>query len=183
MTVLVVDMNWKGATLAQYEFVKPILSVVEPLEACTVKHYLDVNASEVENYSHIILSGTTLKDFEFLEHLDCFQWIRTCTKPILGICAGMQTIIRLYGEQLVACQQVGMTEITTTKPNPLFSGGFQAYSLHTYSVASENQTFDAIAKSDKCIQAIAHKQKPFYGVLFHPEVRNHDILKRFIQTN
>lgn len=181
MTVLIVDMNWKGATLAQYEFVKPILSVVEPLEACIVKHYLDVDPSEVENYSHIILSGTTLKDFEFLEHLECFQWIKTCTKPILGICAGMQTIIRLYGEKLVPCQQVGMTEITTTKPNPLFSGAFQAYSLHTYSIAPENQTFYVIAESSKCVQAIVHKKKPIYGVLFHPEVRNPQILKQFIE--
>lgn len=181
MTVLVVDMNWKGATLAQYEFVKPILSVVEPLEPCSVKHYLDVDPSDIETHSHIVLSGTTLKDFEFLEHLDRFQWIKTCTKPILGICAGMQTIIRLYGEQLVPCQQVGMTEIATTKPNPLFSDAFQAYSLHTYSIASESQTFDAIAQSSKCVQAVVHKQKPIYGVLFHPEVRNPDILKRFLQ--
>jgi anthranilate/para-aminobenzoate synthase component II len=181
MTVLVVDMNWKGAPLAQYEFVKPILSVVEALEPCMVKHYLDVDKSEVENYSHIILSGTTLKDFDFLSHLECFQWLKTCTKPILGICAGMQTIIRLYGEELVPCQQVGMTEITTTKPNSLFSGTFQAYSLHTYSLAPDSQNFDTIAESAKCVQAITHKQKPIYGVLFHPEVRNPDILKRFIQ--
>jgi GMP synthase-like glutamine amidotransferase len=181
MTVLVVDMNWKGATLAQYEFVKPILSVIEPIEPCTVKHYFDVAPSNVEQCSHIILSGTTLKDFDFLEHLDRFQWIKTCSKPVLGICAGMQTIIRLYSENLVPCQQVGMTEITTTKPNPLFSGDFQAYSLHTYSITSDSETFEAIAQSAKCVQAIAHKQKPLYGVLFHPEVRNPDILKRFIE--
>lgn len=182
MTVLIVDMNWKGASLAHYEFVQPILSVIEPLEPCTEKHYLEVDPSEVENYSCIILSGTTLKDFYFLEHLCRFQWIKNCTKPILGICAGMQTITRLYGEELVPCQQVGMNEITTTKSNPLFSGIFQVYCLHTYSIALENQTFDVIAQSSKCIQAIVHKKKPIYGILFHPEVRNHDILKRFIQT-
>jgi hypothetical protein len=100
-----------------------------------VKHYLDVDPSEAEKYSSIILSGTTLKDFEFLKHLENFRWIKTCTKPILGICAGMQTIIRVYGEQLVPCQQIGMTEITTTKLNPLFSGDFKptAYTpTHSY---------------------------------------------------
>jgi GMP synthase (glutamine-hydrolysing) len=93
----------------------------------------------------------------------------------------MQTIIRVYGEQLVPCQQVGMTAIATTKPNPLFSGAFQAYSLHTYTTASGSQTFESIAQSAKCIQAVVHKEKPIYGVLFHPEVRNPDILKRFIE--
>jgi len=180
VTVLVVDMNSKAASLAYSEFVQPILSVVEPLEACAVKHYLDVDPSEAEKYSSIILSGTTLKDFEFLKHLENFRWIKTCTKPILGICAGMQPNIRVYGEQLVPCQQIGMTEITTTKLNPLFSGDFQAYSLHTYTIAIGSRTFETIAKSSKCIQAVAHKENPIYGVLFHPEVRNPDILKKFI---
>lgn len=179
MTVLVVDMNSKQSSLAHYEFVQPILSVVETLKPSAVKHYLDVESSVVDSYSHIILSGTTLKDFEFLEHIDSFKWLQTCSKPILGICAGMQTIIRLYGENLMACSQIGMTEITTTKANPLFDGIFKAYSLHTYTIA-DNQTFDIIAQSTKCVQAIAHKQKSVYGVLFHPEVRNPDVLKKFI---
>jgi GMP synthase (glutamine-hydrolysing) len=142
---------------------------------------LELEPSQLGGYSRIILSGTTLKDFEFLKHLDSFKWIKKCQKPILGICAGMQTIIQVYGEPLTACQQVGMTEITTQKKNHLFSGIFQAYALHTYTIEAKNQTFDAIAKSSRCIQAIKHKQKPIYGLLFHPEVRNQSILQRFLQ--
>ena len=39
--ILVVDMNWKKDSLAYSEFVSPIVSVVEPLEQCEVKHFLD----------------------------------------------------------------------------------------------------------------------------------------------
>ena len=182
MTVLVVDMNWKKASLAYTEFVSPILAAVEPLVACAVRHYLELEPSEGERYSHIILSGTALKDFEFLNHLDRFQWIKTSQKPVLGICAGMQTITKVHGETLIACQQVGMTEITTKKENPLFNGTFQAYSLHSYT-ATPSPTFEVLAESKQCIQAIKHKQKPLYGVLFHPEVRNPDILKRFVESD
>jgi GMP synthase-like glutamine amidotransferase len=90
--ILVVDMNWKKDSLAYTEFVSPILRVVEPLEACTVRHFLEIEPSELATYSHVILSGTTLKDFAFLRHLDRFTWIKTFQKPLLGICAGMQTI-------------------------------------------------------------------------------------------
>lgn len=180
MTILVIDMNYKKDSLAYNEFVKPILTVVEPTEPCKVKHYLEVKPQEPEKYSHIILCGTTLKDFEFLAHPDKFNWLLNCTKPVLGICAGMQIILKTFGDSLAPCLQVGMTQIITTKSNRLFGGVFQAYSLHTYT-AIANETFEIIAKSKECTQAIKHKQKPIYGLLFHPEVRNPDILKRFAQ--
>ncbi len=177
--ILVVDMNWKQESLSKNEFVLPIISVVEPLEACVVKHYLDVEPSELGKYKGIILSGTTLKDFEAQKHLDRFNWIKTYDKPILGICAGMQVISLVYGIPLTTCMHIGMTEIATIKANPIFDGDFSAYALHTLSV-KPSETFVVLAKSSKCIQAIKHKQKPIYGILFHPEVRNFQILKHFI---
>jgi GMP synthase (glutamine-hydrolysing) len=179
--ILVVDMNWKRDSLAYTEFVSPILAVAKPLEACTVRHYLELEPLKLGDYSHIILSGTTLKDFEYLKHLDQFNWIKTFQKPLLGICAGMQTIIQVHSEALLPCPQIGMTEISTLKENHLFSGIFEAYALHTYTIKPNNQTFDALAESSKCIQAVKHKHKPIYGILFHPEVRNQDILLRFLR--
>ena len=180
--ILIVDMNWKRNSLAFNEFVSPIVSVVQSLEECEVKHFLDIDTAELEGYSRIVLSGTTLKDHTTLKQVDKFNWIKTCGKPILGICAGMQTISLVFDESLTSCLQIGMTEITTLKENPLFQGDFKAYALHNYSVGV-CQNFETLAESTKCIQAIKHKQKNIYGVLFHPEVRNQDILQRFIQLN
>ena len=90
--ILIVDMNWQRDSLAFAEFILPIVSVVAPLEDCEVKHFLDIKPSDLEGYSKIILSGTTLKDHATLKQVDKFNWIKTCNKPILGICAGMQTI-------------------------------------------------------------------------------------------
>jgi GMP synthase-like glutamine amidotransferase len=176
--MLVVDMNWKRDSLAQSEFVLPIVSAVSPFEECVVKHFLDVDASEIGSYSCIVLSGNALKDFEAQKHLDSFNWIKTCNQPLLGVCAGMQILSQVYAVPLTACLQVGMTEITTLKENPLFRGSFQAYTLHSLSV-TPSETFEVLAQSTKGIQAIKHKQKPQYGVLFHPEVRNLSILHNF----
>jgi GMP synthase-like glutamine amidotransferase len=178
--ILVVDMNWKRDSLAFSEYVLPIVSTVESLEPSRVMHFLDVNPAELGGYSKIILSGTTLKDFEAKKHLDRFQWIRTCNKPVLGICAGMQIICLIFEVPLTPCIQVGMTEIATQRTNPLFQGTFQAYTLHSLS-ATPSEHFEVLAQSTKCIQAIKHKQKPIYGILFHPEVRNQTILTAFIK--
>ncbi len=180
--ILIVDMNWKRDSLGFNEFVAPIVSVVQPLEECVVKNFLDVEQTELKSYSKIVLSGTTLKDHATLKQVEKFYWIKKYDKPVLGICAGMQTIALVFDVTLTDCLQVGMAEISTMKDNPLFKGNFRAYTLHNFSVES-SKTFETLAESTKCIQAIKHKQKNIYGVLFHPEVRNQEILKRFIQQN
>ncbi len=178
--ILVVDMNWKAYSLAFGEFVLPILSAIKPICNCEVKHFSDLKPTQLDTYSKIVLSGTALKDHATLKHLEVFSWILDFDRPILGICAGMQTISLVFAEELTPCLQVGMIEITSQKPNPLFQGKFQAYALHNFSVASP-QKFEVLAESSKCIQAIKHRQKAIFGVLFHPEVRNQDILKQFVQ--
>ena len=64
-----------------------------------------------------------------------------------------------------------MTQITTVAANPLFSEDFKAYSLHSF-CTKPSAAFEILAQSTKCIQAIKHKNKPIFGVLFHPEARN-----------
>jgi GMP synthase (glutamine-hydrolysing) len=178
--ILVVDMSWKRDSLASNEFVLPIVSVVERFEECEVKHFLDLEPSKLGGYSKIVLSGTTLKDNATLKQADKFNWIKTFENPILGICAGMQTIGLVFGVPLTPCLQVGMIEFATLTDNPLFQGTFKAYALHNFSVQPSSE-FEAIAKSSKCLQAIKHKQKNICGVLFHPEVRNREILEHFTQ--
>jgi GMP synthase-like glutamine amidotransferase len=179
--ILVVDMNWKRDSLAFNEFVLPIVSVVEPLEECRIRHFLEVTSQDLAACSKVVLSGTTLKDHATLKQIDKFSWLKTIDKPVLGICAGMQTISLVFGVPLTSCLQIGLAEITTQKPNPLFQGNFRAYTLHNFSV-QPSETFEVLAQSTKCIQAIKHCQKPIYGVLFHTEVRNQDILHAFIRS-
>jgi GMP synthase (glutamine-hydrolysing) len=151
--ILIVDMNWKKDSLAFSEFVSPIVSVVETLEECRVKHFLEITAEDLADCSKVVLSGTALQDHATLKQVDKFNWIKTFDKPILGVCAGMQTIGLVFGEPLTPCLQIGMTEVVTLRENPLFQGIFKAYTLHNYSI-QPSQNFDVLAESAKCTQAI-----------------------------
>jgi GMP synthase-like glutamine amidotransferase len=173
-------MNCKKDSLGFYEFVLPIISIAEGVDACQMKHYLEVTSKEIDSCDHIILSGTPLKDNVTLRQPEKFTWIRSIKKPVLGICAGMQTIGVVFGLRLTQCLEVGMVEMTTLVENPLFSSTFKAYSLHNYSVEASEE-FDVLAESKQCLQALKNKQRPIFGVLFHPEARNQDIIRSFIQ--
>ncbi len=175
--ILIVDMNYKGS-LGFYEFVLPLCEIVKPLEY-EVKHYLEVR--DVKTYEKIILSGTPLKDFGYLEDTKVFGWIRDCDVPILGICAGMQVIGLIFKSSLDSYQEIGMTEIETISENLLFSSTFRAFELHNYGI-KPSEDFEVLAKSKKCIQSIKHRKKVIYGVLFHPEVRNKNIVNRFVRS-
>lgn len=174
--ILIVNMNYKR--LGYYEFVLPLYSIVEPIEPCEVTYYSRVK--DMDKYQKIILSGTPLMDNEYLTCIDTFSWIRECDTPILGICAGMQVIGLVFDSDLIPCREIGMTDIITVKENPLFSSTFSAYALHNYGILP-SKNVEILAKSNKCVQGVKHKEKEIYGVLFHPEVRNKNIIKRFIQ--
>ncbi len=178
--ILVIDMNWKKDSLAYDEFVAPIVSAVEPLQECEVKHFSELSGDHFSSYSKIILSGTTLKDFATLDQTEKFSWVKAFNKPILGICAGIETIGKVFGVPLQSCLQIGMTEVVTVANNPLFNGTFKAYALHSLAL-EPSEPFAALARSDRCVEAVKHKNKQIYGVLFHPEARNPEILQHFIQ--
>ena len=179
--ILVVDMNSTENSFGFSEFVLPIVSIAEELEKCVVKHYLEVNEKNLNSYDKIILSGSALKDTVTLDQTARFMWIKDCGKPVLGICAGMQTIGLVFGGRLEKCREIGMTEMATSKENLLFSSKFNAYALHNYALVP-SAGFEVLAESAKCVQAIKHKQKNIYGVLFHPEVRNKEVVQRFIHA-
>jgi GMP synthase-like glutamine amidotransferase len=180
--ILIVDMNWKKDSLGFNEFVLPIAAIAEKISNYKIKHYLELSNQELNHCSSVILSGTALKDMATLSHPEKFHWLKETEKPVLGICAGMETVGVGFGSRLVKCLEIGMTPIISLKVNPLFSTDFKAYSLHSYCV-EVSEEFEVWAKSAKCIQVIKHKTKPIYGALFHPEVRNQELIKRFIELN
>jgi len=173
--ILIVDLN--GTKLGHYEFVLPILSAIG--NKCIIKHYKLVNKKDLAKCDRVILSGTPLKDMEYSENLNYFEWIKDFDKPVLGICAGIQAIALVFGATLKKCKEIGMSKVQTIKENKLFSSNFETYFLHNYSVSIPSE-FELLAKSKKGVVAIKHEKKEIYGVLFHPEVRNTEIIKKFI---
>jgi len=165
--------------LHYFEFVKPIEDVLRKnnIEFRSIP-YKSLDENIFLNIDKIIISGTSLKDNRFLKDLEYFRWIKNLDKPTLGICGGMHILGLLFNGELKKQQEIGLTKINFEKEFLRLSGSVEVYELHNYFVEPED--FNIIAKSNYCIQAIKHKTKPLYGILFHPEVRNKNLLLNFV---
>ena len=92
----------------------------------------------------------------------------------------MQIIALTFNAKLIQQKEIGMTQITTKSRNKLFSKEFEVYNLHQNSLTDLDE-FDILATTENdSVQAIKHKHKQFYGIIFHPEVRNETIVENFI---
>jgi GMP synthase-like glutamine amidotransferase len=54
----------------------------------------------------------------------------------------------------------------------------EGYHLHNYSVTLPEE-FDLMAGTTDVVEAFRHSDRPLFGIIFHPEVRNKWILERF----
>ena len=131
------------------------------------------------DYDKIIICGTSLQDNDYLNDLDNFKKLKDLNKPILGICSGFQIVCSMFNEKIIEQEEIGMMSVSTTQSNPLVSGDFQAYNMHNLSVA-DLISFNVLAKSDKTVQLVSHKKRNIFGVSFHPEVRNEQIIINFL---
>ena len=92
----------------------------------------------------------------------------------------MQILCSVFGSSVITGSEIGMFEVRTKSSNPISEGNFQAYCLHTKLVmACDN--FLVIAETDNSHQIVKHKDKNFFGVLFHPEVRNESVIENFLK--
>jgi GMP synthase (glutamine-hydrolysing) len=175
---LVIDLCQRD--LSRSEFVEPIARIVG--EGARVKSYHDVEPEEVEAATSVVICGTALADDGYLDHLDRFEWLTTTGTPVLGICAGMQLIGLANGGRLVEGKEIGMTRVGPVSKNPLVTGSMEVYNLHKYDLVDLSE-FRVLARSGRCVQAIAHGDRPLYGVIFHPEVRRGNVVSRFLEMH
>ncbi|MDN7024339.1 hypothetical protein FGU65_05445 [Methanoculleus sp. FWC-SCC1] len=183
--ILIVDLGYRENSLGLDEFVMPIVHIVREAGAdCCIRHFTDIDEDILRQADGVILCGTALRDNLFADRIGEFAWLEGFEKPVLGICAGMQVLTLIFGGSIEACGEIGMTDIRVTAADPLFDGrdDFTAYELHTFSVKPP-EPFTVLAHSDRCIQAVRHRARPLYGVIFHPEVRSEWVVTRFLHQN
>lgn len=178
--IICLDLSGKKNSLGWYEFVAPIMEIVHKEDiACTSVHYSDFSMDE-PGVQGIIMCGTPLCDNSFSEDTGAFQWLFSCNVPVLGICAGFQALIMAYGGKLEEKPEIGMVTVRSGCSNDFIRlGDFKAYELHRYTPCPSD-AFAILAESDCCVQAVKHHSRPYYGVMFHPEVRNEWVVKNFL---
>jgi GMP synthase-like glutamine amidotransferase len=190
---MILIINICREELHELEFVKPVLDIVKSGgKKCIVEHYLKLKPKIIEKADKIIICGTSLKDFDYLEGKTKFNFLKKTDKPVLGICAGMQLIALMFGCEVVKGKEIGLTRVKFDKEFLGVGVGdekeIDVYDLHNMIVKDDEnlrKNFDIFASSLKTengqiVQAIKHKERKIYGILFHPEVRQKEMITKFI---
>ena len=104
--------------------------------------------------------------------------------PVLGICYGMQTMAEQFGGTVAGSH---LSEFGYAQIKQVGNGGLlhdirdhiddhgdallDVWMSHGDKVVELPPDFELIAETDSCpIAGMAHKEQPFYGIQFHPEV-------------
>ena len=180
--ILLLDLSYRAHSLSRDEFVGPIARIVERAgREWKESHFSEIRSNDLEGTAGIILCGTALKDNLFADRVQEFSWLRNISVPVLGICAGMQILCKFFGGTIRPGCEIGMTEIRVDISDPLLpaSPAFQAYELHSFT-CDPPPGWVVTAVSDGGVQAVRHPDRPLYGVMFHPEVRNDGVVERFL---
>ncbi|MDI9336522.1 MAG: glutamine-hydrolyzing GMP synthase [Gammaproteobacteria bacterium] len=101
-------------------------------------------------------------------------------RPVLGICYGMQAMVKSFHGQVMASatREFGYAKIQMALESPLFfdwqpGQELEVWMSHSDTVHQLPQEFKCLARSENgFMAAIEHKQYPWFGLQFHPEV-NH----------
>ncbi|MGB8309376.1 MAG: glutamine amidotransferase [Methanoregula sp.] len=179
--ILLVDLSWKAGSLSRDEFVGPVARIVSRAgHEWREVHFSVISGENIKSANGIILCGTALKDNLFAEKAEEFAWLRDVHVPVLGICAGMQALCLVHGGFLRLACEIGMTTVRINGSDLLLGDrqSFEAYELHSFA-CDPPPGWVVTAASDRYVQVVHHPDRPLYGVMFHPEVRNDPVVEQF----
>ena len=107
------------------------------------------------------------------------ELIQSSTAPILGVCLGHQSIGAAFGGKIIKAPEVfhGKTSSINHNDSLLFKDIESPYEVVRYhsliidsdSLPDELKVTATLNNNEDIIMGIEHKEKPIYGVQFHPE--------------
>lgn len=124
--------------------------------------------TDLAAYSHIVLSPGP-------GHPDEYDWsVLDLGKPVLGVCLGMQGIVRhLSGIVERVAPVHGDVAAIGHDGQGVFLGlpqGFGAVRYHSLAATEVPEDLEVTARSeDGVVQGVRHRDLPIEGVQFHPE--------------
>lgn len=160
-------------------------------EEVIVKRNDEISIKEIEllNPEKIVISPGPCTPNEAGISIELIQVSKV---PILGVCLGHQSIGAAFGGNIIKAPQIfhgKLSEITHNKKN-LFKGIESPYSVVRYhsliiekeSLPDELEITSVLKDNTDVIMAVQHKERPIYGVQFHPESIETDFGKMLIQN-
>ncbi len=108
--------------------------------------------------------------------------------PVLGICYGMQAVCSLLGGSVSACstREYGRVRLHVRNPQGILAhlpGETSVWMSHGDVVSSVAADFEPLAETSNCaIAAVRHRQRPIFGLQFHPEVTHTPLGRQIIRN-
>ena len=177
--VLIID-NYDSFTYNIYQYVGHFASDVEVVE----NDKISISKIKQMSVDSIIISPGPGHPKDSKVSLDCINQLGTKV-PILGICLGHQAIGTSFGANIINSNEIvhGKTSMINHDNSDLFKGlknPFEATRYHSLIIDKNTlpEELEVIAESDQIIMGIKHKERPIFGVQFHPEsIKTQDGLK------
>ncbi len=150
------------------------------------------SAETAQGASAIIISGSPLMltELDQKEIAERYSFIKNLDVPILGICFGHQLLGVVFGSGVSrGPEKIEGKEKINFIPDPLFNGieNNSEFSQHHEENITLPEGFILLGSSKTCEnEAMKHKDKPIYGVQFHPEVSGEpgkQLIKNFLKIN
>lgn len=145
------------------------------------------------SWDAIILTGTDVPPQRHRGLYDReIQMIREVRCPVLGICGGHQIVALSFGGSVGLLDQplYGRVQVRVKRADPIvkeLNNDFTVFTKHRFYVDEIPDAFDVIATDTSVDSAyiVKHKERPLYGVQFHPERRNQGtrILRNFFSLS
>ena len=97
--------------------------------------------------------------------------------PVLGVCLGMQGLVTAYGGRVGRVAPAhGDVAVVEHRGGSMFAGvptRFRAVRYHSLAVRALPDALEPTAwcagDAEQVVMAVAHREKPLWGVQFHPE--------------
>jgi len=141
----------------------------------------DITPSEIEtlnrklNVKGLILSGGPSSVYE--PNAPRFDpRILELNLPVLGLCYGHQLVAQIAKGKVkpAACKEYGIAQVAIDKPVGVLEGlgkTEKVWMSHGDTVFAAPPGFEVLAHTENCpVAAFKHKDKPIYGLQWHPEV-------------
>jgi len=136
----------------------------------------DFSTDQLQDIKGVVISGAPILITEVNtdHYVEKMNWIKTSSKPVLGICFGHQIIGLTFGAMASKMKEDRDWQTIEVYENcPLFNQlptEIKMMEDHCETI-SIPPGFQLVASSDACInECMRHKEKPIFGVQFHPEV-------------
>jgi GMP synthase (glutamine-hydrolysing) len=193
MLIYLVDNTIDGRGESPREL-RAVLGLLRPEAEVLTEPFREVSLERVRglNPSHIILSGQSnpWEDYPSESLLGVFEVIHEASQPILGVCGGHQQIALSYGATVDLMERLepgkgyegakrerGFFDVETNG-NGIFRdlpNRITVWHSHCDEVKELPDGFKSTASNEVCkIQAMQHKNRPLFGVQFHPELFNEE---------